>query len=124
MRSETPAGVVQEMYALSVGHYLTRAFMAEAAHSRGLDPDRLSFIGCLRVLRLRLAEYPAVPKQDRAGWYRALLWEMASERNEPRRNRVNPRVVKVKMSKFKKKRAEHRPARSLTQSFEQSVVIL
>src|SRR5262245_18740546 len=124
LRSETPAGVVQEMYALSLGHYLTRAFMAEAAHEQGLDPDRLSFIGCLRVLRLRLAEYPAVAEPGRTAWYRALLREMAAERNPPRRNRVNPRVVKVKMSKFKKKRAEHRPARPLTQTFEQSVVIL
>jgi hypothetical protein len=116
--------VVQETYALSLGHYLTRAFMAEAAHEQGLGPDRLSFIGCLRVLRLRLAEYPAVAEPGRTAWYRALLREMAAERNPPRRNRVNPRVVKVKMSKFKKKRAEHRPARPLTQTFEQSVVIL
>ena len=124
LRSETPQGVVQEVYALSLGHYLTRAFMAEAASAAGLDPDRLSFIGCLRVLRLRLAEYPAVPKQCRAGWYRALLAEMAGERNEPRRNRVNPRVVKVKMSKFKKKRPEHRSVHPLTQTFEASIVIL
>jgi hypothetical protein len=124
LRSETPAGVVQEMYALSLGHYLTRAYMAEAARAEGLDPDRLSFIGCLRVLRLRRAEYPAVAEEDRDGWYRALLGEMAGERNEPRRNRVNPRVVKVKMSKFKKKRAEHRGPRPLTQTFEQSIVIL
>lgn len=124
LRSETPAGVVQEMYALSLGHYLTRAFMAEAARAEGLDPDRLSFIGCLRVLRLRLAEYPAVAEKGREGWYQALLRELALERNEPRRNRVNPRVVKVKMSKFKKKRAEHRNARPLTQTFKQSIVML
>ena len=31
LRSETPSGVVQEMYTLSLGHYLTHAFMAEAA---------------------------------------------------------------------------------------------
>jgi hypothetical protein len=124
LRSETPAGVVQEMYALSLGHYLTRAFMAEAARTEGLDPDRLSFTGCLRVLRLRLPEYPSVAREDRAGWYKALLAEMAGERNAPRRNRVNPRVVKVKMSKFKKKRAEHRGLRPLTQTFEESIVIL
>lgn len=124
VRSETPAGVVQELYAVSLGHYLTRAFMVEAAHTAGLDPDRLSFIGCLRVLRLRLAEYPAVPVAERSLWYQALLGELARERTEPRRNRVNPRVVKVKMSKFKKKRAEHRGVRPLTQPFEETVVIL
>lgn len=124
LRSQTPAGVVQEMYALSLGHYLTRAFMVEAAKTEGIDPDRLSFTGCLRVLRLRLPEYPAVAEGERAKWYEALLKEMAGERNEPRRDRVNPRVVKVKMSKYKKKRAEHRGIRPLTQSFEESIVIL
>jgi hypothetical protein len=124
LRSETPAGVVQELYALSLGHYLTRAFMAQAACGAGLDPDRLSFVGCLRVLQNRMAEYPAVAERDRRRWYAALLAELAGERNPPRRNRVNPRVVKVKMSKFKKKRAGHRGIRPLTQTFQQSVVML
>ena len=124
VRSETPAGVVQELHALSLGHYLTRAFMSEAAAAEGLDPDRLSFVGCLRVLRNRMPEFAAVPECERTPWYRKLLAEMANERTEPRRNRVNPRVVKVKMSKFKKKRAEHRNVRPLTQSFEQSILLL
>ena len=78
----------------------------------------------LRVLRLRLSEYPSIPEADREGWYRSLLQEMNQERTEPRRNRVNPRVLKVKMSKFKKKRAEHRGVPPLTQTFEESIVIL
>jgi hypothetical protein len=97
--------------------------MVEAAADAGLDPDRLSVVGCRRVLRLRLAEYPAVAGKDRDGGYRVLLREMALGRNEPRRNRINPRVVKVKTYKLKKKRAEHRGARPLTQTFEQSIVL-
>jgi len=124
LRSETPMGVVQELYALALGHYLTRAFMAEAASRAEADPDRLSFMGCLRVLRMRLAEYPAVPPQKRAAWYEALLAEMARERTEPRRNRVNPRVVKRKMSKFLKKRPQHRGVPPLTQTFAESIVML
>ena len=49
---------------------------------------------------------------------------MAGERLEPRRNRSNPRVVKVKMSKFKKKRAKHRGIKPFSQTFEESVVVL
>lgn len=124
VRSETPRGVVQELYALSLGHYLTRAFMAEAAHSEGLDPDRLSFVGCLRILKIRLPEYAAVREEEREDWVEALLGEMARERTEPRRNRINPRVIKVKMSNFKKKRAQHRRIPPLTQTFEESVVML
>ena len=123
LRSETPAGVVQELHALALGHYLTRAFMSEAAEQAGVDPDRLSFIGCLRVLRMRLPEYTAVKEEEREAWYQKLLWEMADGPTEPRRNRVNPRVVKKKMSKFKKKRPEHRNVPALTQTFQESIVI-
>ena len=55
-RSETPEGVLQEVYALSLGHYVTRAVKAQAAAAEGLDPDRLSFVGALRILRYRLPE--------------------------------------------------------------------
>jgi hypothetical protein len=59
LRSETPLGVIQEIYALSIGHYVTRSMMAEAATQSGQDPDRLSFLGSLHILRMRLPECPA-----------------------------------------------------------------
>jgi hypothetical protein len=123
LRSQTPAGVVQEAYALSLGHYLTRALMSEAAAAEGLDPDRLSFVGCLRVLRCRLPECP--PGGAAAGrWWEAVRWEMARERLPPRSDRVNPRVVKRKMSKFLKKRAAHRGPPPLRKSFAQTIILL
>jgi hypothetical protein len=124
LRSESPAGVVQEVYALSLGHYVTRALMVEAARTEGLDTDRLSFLGCFQILKCRLPECDARTPQSLHEWYEALLWEMAQERIEPRRNRINPRVVKRKMSKFAKKRPEHRPVPPLTKTFIESVVLL
>jgi hypothetical protein len=131
LRSETPAGVVQEVYALSLGHYLTRKLMAEAAATAGLDPDRLSFVGCLRVLRCRLPECLSVAPQTWAAWYEAVLWAMSRERVDvqptatgPQRpNRVNPRVIKRKMSKFAKKRPEHRGRPPLTKTFTETIVL-
>lgn len=131
VRSETPAGVVQEVYALSLGHYVTRALMAEAAQQEGLDPDRLSFMGCLRILRCRLPECESRAPQTWQAWYEALLWEMSCERVDVqqtssgphRRNRINPRVVKRKMSKFKKKRPEHRKLPPLEKTFAETVVM-
>jgi len=123
VRSETPAGVVQELYALSLGHYVTRALMAEAAAAEGLDPDRLSFISCLRILRLRLPECAGRSGPVFRAWYEDLLSEMGQEQLPPRRNRVNPRVVKRKMSKFKKKRAHHRPAPPLKKEFIETIVL-
>ena len=64
LRSETPAGVIQEVYALALGHFVTRALMFEAATTVGLDTDRLSFLGCLQILKCRL---PDVTARRRAG---------------------------------------------------------
>jgi hypothetical protein len=126
LRSQTPAGVLQELYALSIGHFVVRSVMAQAAATEGLDPDRLSFVGCLQILRCRLPECPAPAAAAFAEWYGGLLWEVSRERTDDavRRNRVNPRVVKVKMSKFKKKRPEHRPVPPLTKTFRESIVML
>ena len=86
-----------------------------------MDPDRLSFVGCLQVLKTRLPEFPSRPSRQ-PGWYQAFLRELAGERTEPRRNRVNPRVVRVKMSKFKKKRPEHRGIPALERPFGDIVI--
>jgi hypothetical protein len=123
LRSETPLGVMQELYALSIGHYLTRNFMAQAAREENLDPDRLSFAGCLQILKTRLPECPAEPAQRRR-WLLALKGELLQERTEPRRNRVNPRVVRIKMSKFKKKRPHHRGLRALDRAFAETIQML
>jgi hypothetical protein len=49
---------------------------------------------------------------------------MRQEGIAPRRTRVNPRVVKRKMSKWKKKRPEHRGRPPLKKRFEETVVML
>ncbi len=125
LRSQTPQGVMQELYALSLGHFVVRSVMAQAAAVEGLDPDRLSFMGCLHIVRCRLPECPEPSSASFTAWYAALLREVSQERTDPqRRNRINPRVVKVKMSKFKKKRAEHRPVPPLKKTFVESIVML
>jgi hypothetical protein len=123
LRSQTPAGVEQELYALSLGHFVVRALMLEAANEAQLDVDRLSFTGCLRILQARLPECDSSTPIRLEQWYRLLLEEMAQERIEPRRNRVNPRVVKRKMSKWRKKRPEHRHRPPLKKTFAETVVI-
>ena len=123
LRSQTPAGVEQELYALSLGHFVVRALMLEAAKEDHLDVDRLSFTGCLRILQARLPECDSSTPIRLEQWYRLLLEEMAQEHIEPRRSRVNPRVVKRKMSKFNKKRPEHRHRPPLAKTFAETVVI-
>ena len=122
-RSQRPEGVEQEVYALSLAHFVIRALMLEAAGEQQLDVDRLSFTGCLRILQARLPECDGSTPQRLEQWYRLLLEEMGQERIEPRRNRANPRVVKRKMSKFAKKRPEHRHRPPLKKTFAETVVI-
>ena len=123
-RSQTPEGVEQEIYALSLAHFIVRALMLEAAKLEKLDVDRLSFRGCLQILQARLPECIASTPAEIERWHSWLLLEMAQERTEPRRNRSNPRVVKRKMSKFAKKRPEHRGQPPPTKTFAETVVIL
>lgn len=123
LRSETPAGVVQEIYSLLLGHYVIRKLMCEAADHAGIAPRNLSFVNTLKILRCRLPECP----RSRSGierWYNDLLAEVAEERLEPRRDRVNPRVIKRKMSHWLKKRENHRNFPQPTKNFRRSIVML
>lgn len=125
LRSQTPQGVEQEIEGLLLAHFAIRALMFEAASEQGLDPRRLSFTGTLKILRCRLPEAPRNPK-DKAGrqrWWEDLIAEVGEEVLPPRRNRINPRVIKRKMSKWPKKRAHHRHPPQPTKPFRESIVI-
>ncbi len=51
LRSKQPEGVYQEAYGYLLTHFAIRALMHDAAVEAGLDPDRLSFLRSLRVVR-------------------------------------------------------------------------
>jgi len=124
LRSKTPAGVIQEIYALSLGHFVIRSLMFEAAATVGLDPDRLSFTGSFQILKCRLPECDAKTPVTFDAWYRGLLWEIQAERTDPRRNPINPRVIKRKVSKWKKKQPAHRHLPPLKKTFRETVVMI
>ena len=109
---------------MSLGHFVTRALMVEAAATVGLDTDRLSFTGCFQILQCRLPECDSSTPERFTAWYEGVLWEMSRERTEPRRNRINPRVIKQKVKKWPKKRPHHRKRPPLRKTFEESVVML
>ena len=123
LRSETPDGVRQELYALSLGHFIVRLLMLEAAKPLKLDVDRLSFKGTFQILQCRLPECDSRTPRSLTEWKQQLLWEIGNEKIEARRHRINPRVIKRKMSKWPKKRGEHRGRTRLTKVFLESVVM-
>jgi IS4 transposase len=51
LRSKSPQMVRQEIWGILLAHYAIRTLMVEAAHDADLDPDRLSFMQSLRVIR-------------------------------------------------------------------------
>jgi hypothetical protein len=61
LRSKTPDLVRQEFYGLMMAHFAVRGLMHEAALRADEDPDRLSFIHAVRVLRRKLPIYHAIP---------------------------------------------------------------
>jgi hypothetical protein len=122
LRSQTPGGVVQELYGLLLGHYIIRVLMQEAAATQGIDPRRLSFTATLKILRCRLPECPSGAR-GRRRWYQNLVAEVAEEVLEKRRNRINPRVIKRKMSNWKKKRPHHRNYPQPTKEFGAAIVM-
>lgn len=124
LRSQTPVGVVQEMYGLLLAHNAIRALMHESALSVDVDPRNLSFTHALRVVRETIPLLRAARTQQLPRLYDALIRHIARGRLPPRDNRINPRVVKVKMSNFPKKRAEHYHVPQPTKQLEASVVML
>ena len=110
------------MYGLLLGHYVIRVLMQEAAAVNGIDPQRLSFTGTLKILRCRLPECPASRRGLRQ-WYRNLVAEVAEEVLEERRDRINPRVIKRKMSNWRKKRPEHRNYPQPRKEFKDAIVM-
>ena len=107
LRSLKPVGVIQELYGLLIAHFVIRFLMHEAALLADIDPDRLSFVHAIEVIKDAIPEFQMVAEAQRNQLYQRLLKDIARIRLPERRNRVNPRVVKRKMSNFLKKRPEH-----------------
>lgn len=67
LRSKTPDLVRQEFYGLMMAHFAIRGLMHEAALKEGEDPDRLSFLHAVRVVRRKLPTYHAIPPSAQDG---------------------------------------------------------
>jgi transposase IS4-like protein/DDE family transposase len=66
LRSKTPALVRQEFWGLLLAHFAVRGLMHEAALREGEDPDRLSFLHAVRVVRRKLPQFAALSPSGQA----------------------------------------------------------
>jgi hypothetical protein len=67
LRSQTPDLVRQEFYGLRMAHFAIRGLMHEAAVQAGEDPDRLSFLHAVRVVRRKPPLYAAISPSGEEG---------------------------------------------------------
>ena len=61
LRSKSPEMVIQEIYAHLLVYYAIRSLINRAAEPVELDPDRVSFMRSLRVIRRQVAGQVAFP---------------------------------------------------------------
>lgn len=67
LRSKTPELVLQECYGLLMAHFAIRGLMHEAALKDDIDPDQLSFVHAVRVVKRKLPIYITFPPGRQEG---------------------------------------------------------
>ena len=110
LRSRTPDGVRQEVYALLLAHYAVRALMHQAACQADVDPDRLSFTeGLFELTEMMDLALTLQPKEATVPLRARLRAKMAQHVLPPRRLRINRREVKQTHNKYKAKKRQLPP---------------
>jgi hypothetical protein len=107
IRSRTPVGVRQEIWGILIAYNLVRLEMERAAAEADVEPTRISFVNAVALIRycwLISTTRPLAPGRipERLLNLRRQLKLLLLPPRRPERKA--PRVVKIKMSKFKRKR--------------------
>jgi len=104
-RSKTPDSVLQEAYGMLIAYNLIRGLMVEAGALHHISPLQISFVGTLEVIKSSMPQFEAASLLRQAFLTKRLLNDIAESLiDRPRRKRVYPRKVKVKMSSYHLKR--------------------
>jgi hypothetical protein len=96
LRSQTPAGIAQEIWALLCACQLTHTARVQAATAGGHDPDRISYTVTLRAIRR------AITTTTPAG---SITAEALTALLPPRRRRSYPRLPRTSTAKRRAARA-------------------
>jgi hypothetical protein len=109
LRSKLPNLILQELYALLLAHYAVCTLRVQAAETRRLDPDRVSFTEGIRVLRSGLNLSPLLAQDLTERTVKRLYADLVDRHRllPPRRLRFNCRVVKPTHNRFRAKKPEH-----------------
>ena len=126
LRSLTPDGVLQELYALLLAHLVVRTLMLTSADLAGVSPRQLSFTETIRILEETLLPLGLVEPTRRAHLVQGIYHEIGQQRLPPQRVRLQPRVVKRVRSRYERKQPErwHAPALELDVEFQHIIEVV
>jgi hypothetical protein len=122
LRSKRADLVEQELYAVLITYNMIRSLMKEATNKEGGNPLFISFLDTMQTI-IECAPHMSAEKLSKRKKHFDYLLKMIAESkiDRPRRPRSNPRVVKVKMSNFKRKRKKDK---SEYRNFERDIEII
>lgn len=105
LRSKTPDGVMQELWAVGLVYNLVRLEMEHVAEAAGVPPNRISFVMSLRLIQSEWS-WCAISAPGRIPEHlRRLREDLLRFVLPPRRSgRSYPRAVKLKMSNYDRKK--------------------
>jgi hypothetical protein len=107
LRSLTPEGVIQEIYALLLAHIVARTLMLQAAQQAQIAPTQISFTETIRVMDESLIPLALVSAPRRQHMVEHLIKEIGHQRLPKQRVRIQARVVKRVRSRYERKKPEH-----------------
>ncbi len=107
LRSKTPDGVEQELWALLCAYHAIRELICAAADLTDRDPLRLSFVAALDAVRGPVGDPAAFPPEHPPGTPPTAWLHLLAARSNPRRlGRTNPRQARRSHS-YPRKPADH-----------------
>ncbi len=105
IRSQTVAGVEQELWGVLLAYNLIRYESERVAEQLGVPPARISFVAALRHIRVGLIRFGIMSPGVLPKRIRELEQDLRHFVLPPRRSeRAYPRAVKIKMSHYARKR--------------------
>ena len=105
-RSKKPVGIVQEFYALLLAYFIICSLRCQSAEVLNENPQRLSFVNGLRLIQHTIPISQLLWKTHQTQLLSLFHQWQDYFRLPHRDNRISPRVVKRKRSKFRRKRPD------------------
>lgn len=107
LRSLTPEGVIQEIYALLLAHLVVRTLMLQAAEQAQVAATQISFTETIRIMDESQIPLGLVNAARREHMVTSLIREIGSQRLPKQPVRIQARVVKRVRSRYERKKPEH-----------------